>query len=241
MIFKMADDEKVIKGAPVNFEGDSNIKADQLEQIVNNPNTEPQISQQINSPLEKVEAAAIEEYVKGISRATINNNYFFAYFYKLKIDDDKVSFSPIETMYQEDLIEAARAVFGKNITNTDILKHILKKKNFNEQGLVKIDYSIFPEYYEINSTLSTINTKLIKSNSYQTLMLLPPRARTLFAGAIYKSGKIKNQDLTTFKDADKTKIYIHVSTKEIIDYAVEIGIENVSIYLEMIAEGFKNE
>jgi len=190
IIFKMADDEKVIKGAPVNFEGDSNIPTNTLEQNTNNQNgfERLQLIEDKLSP-NKVYAKAVTNFntIQLETKITIDFtkiNYLIPYVIKVKKFTNAIMQYHVE-INNEILIKLFELKYGESFKKTGIIE--ATKLNESTPANINDLQKYISEFKEIAKLMNRYS--YITDNPYLTILGLPIEARPLFT-EIMKNEKI---------------------------------------------------
>ncbi len=221
---------KVVEGSDVDFE-DSNAQAD----ISSQPNTQGTQAAIGPSGLDSIPDEVAEFLAINFSTQygipTVNARHF-AYTYVPEFSDSQLRFVQLERMHPEDAVEAIKRIMGPNYKHVNIADLVDDSKEE-----VDFPHSYFPESPR---KMPSFRDKYTES-PFVHLLRLPARARTLVGGAFYDKIKDAKRKFTIINDvetmfADTQNFGLQISTRDIVDYAVKIGIQDITPYIKLMGE-----
>jgi len=244
----MGDDNKVIKGAPVNFEGDTTIKADTLEQTTETQTQTNQIITTGNQNLDFLKENFFlkpdmvwrdytknnEDYRKQLSLTKAFNNIENIYHLLptlLRIRKQSKGVFQYICNYNADLIKTELEIkYGPDLKKTGIYDILIKKDNdFVPRDLEKY----FGEFIDFNNLYKSYG--YIINNPFLTLYALPLEQRSFFAGVLKDNPDLcKCIDTNIIENFSKPITIVHAMkyAKDHNEPMEKIG-EYMKMYLEL--------
>ena len=191
----------------------------------------PQGSQSTIAPgsggLENISDEAIDHFcntVGNVAAVPEHARRAFAYGTRLRYADVYCCYALVGAVPKQEAAEFIRVVCGPNTQKTDLTK--LLQESTDMSHILKS----LPEFEAISNLCSIRYDK--EGAPYSQLLKLPPRGRTFFAGLLAHLNVPGESHKT--EDPFEKMIRLRVSSRQVIDYAVSIGIQDVTTYLEML-------
>ena len=134
-----------------------------------------------------------------------------------------------------DILEAHRMIFGNNGLTDDILMNLYGDKTLENENIITIDLSIFPEYDNLQNYCRASEIEH-GNHPYFELMLMPQRARTFYAGLLHEK-ESNGKGLEKIFDFQKPKFekpLLPLTTLEIIAYAQNHHVNDCIRYLRYL-------
>jgi len=224
MIFKMADDEKVIKGAPVNFEEEySNIKADPLEQPLEN---QIQTNQNTNNQNGFERLQLLEDKLSSRAVFKENNNGELNSINIISIDFTKINYLMPYVIKVKKVFNSIMQYYVE--INNKILLGLFESKygeSFKKTGIIEAtklnepipaNINTLKEYFSDFKEIIKLNGKYSKitKNPCLTILALPFEVRPLFTEIIMD----ENNEIN-FSEEESFDFANPITLNQIIKYA----------------------
>jgi hypothetical protein len=232
------DEGKIVEGGEIPF-GQSDAKPDSLDQVVGSATSETGKGSSAGSGLASVPEHAIKCYahaLAGTFNVPKNSELFFAYLYEPKMkyslekDTHELSFVASSELLNHDSRECLRVITGRDLSDDEV-NLIFGLDLTKPSG--QINARMFPEMAALHFQESV--RKDLENFGYAfEIMRLPPTGRTFYAGLLSAKQNNVGTQLNKSGVSDPYRIDLPFTTKEVFDYAEQIGIKDVGHYLRML-------